>query len=243
MRELERRLATNQAYSLRAFAKALQINPSMLSMVLSKKRRLSLRMAQKLANNLGLDPKTADRFVAGVNGAAGNNEKDRSHVYRDFSLDQFEAISKWYHFGILSLIETNDFSPSPTWIASRLGIRVIQVKAALERLVRMKILDTSGPKWKQTGGSIMIENKVSTAATRAFQTDVLAKAKESIDNDASSIRDFSSITLALDPADIPLAAEEIRKFRTHLMNLLEANPNPREVYHMAIQLYPITKKP
>ena len=40
---------------------------------------------------------------------------------------------------------------------------------------------------------------------------MLEKAKDSLDNDSPGVRDISSLTLAIDPRDMPVAIEEIRK--------------------------------
>lgn len=53
--ELKRRVDKNSAYSLRAFAKNLQIEPSLLSKILSGKHNLSHAMLLRLCEKLHLD--------------------------------------------------------------------------------------------------------------------------------------------------------------------------------------------
>ena len=48
--------------------------------------------------------------------------------------------------------------------------------------------------------------------------------------------------MAIDPKDLSFASEEIRKFKIYLMSLLEKKKNAKEVYHLAIQLYPVSKR-
>ena len=240
MSELEKRCRTNPRYSLRAFAKALSMNPAMLSMVLSGKRRMSRKKATKLADVLGLNPTAAVDFVQ--SSISQPVFVKSSEKYRDLTLDQFAVISDWYHFAILSLIETNEFEPKNSWIASRLGISTMEAKAAVERLVRLGILDTKSSAWKQIGGPIMIENKISTSATRQFQSQVLKMAQFSLENDSPAIRDISSVTMAIDPKVMPRAIEEIRKFKIYLMNLLDAKESAQEVYHLAVQFYPASRR-
>ena len=238
--ELERRCRSNPRYSMRAFAKALGLSPSALSMVMAGHRGLSTDLAKRLSHKLGLDPVSAGRFV---NGFLRNKTSPTTITNFDtLSLDTFSVISEWYHFGLLSLIEVKDFKPDPQWMASRLGVSIAEVKAAVERLVRLGILDTSKRRWKQIGQPILVENTESTAATKRNQKQVLEMAIHSLENDPVEVRDLTSMTIAINPEWIPLAREEIKKFRIHLMELLEGKGDAREVYHLAVQIYPVTKK-
>ena len=62
--ELERRLGQNSSYSLRAFARDLQISPGNLSEIVKGKRPLSKKNAQKIAGSLGLNPIEEEAFLA-----------------------------------------------------------------------------------------------------------------------------------------------------------------------------------
>jgi hypothetical protein len=53
-------------------------------------------------------------------------------------------------------------------------------------------------------------------------------------------RDVTSITLAVDPGKLRLASEAIKRFRRELAGLLETGQRT-EVYHLNIQLIPITQ--
>ena len=54
--ELLLRLKKNSNYSIRAFAKALEIESSSLSQIINGKRPLTLKMCQRLGKRLGLSP-------------------------------------------------------------------------------------------------------------------------------------------------------------------------------------------
>ena len=169
-------------------------------------------------------------------------QDDLGGEYQNLELDKFEAISDWYHYGILSLVETTDFTPKLSWIANRLNISLAETKSAVERLVRIGILDISSSAWKQVGKPIKVENSTSTVATRKHQKQILEKAMESLERDAIEIRDMSSMTLAIDPKLVPVALKEIRKFRRKLTKMLESSSPAKEVYELAVQLFPISKR-
>jgi hypothetical protein len=53
----------NRRYSLRAFARQLQLSPSFLHEILHGKKRLSRRTAERVASTLKFDTELKDRFI------------------------------------------------------------------------------------------------------------------------------------------------------------------------------------
>ena len=65
-RELESRQARNPSYSLRAFARALGIDPGALSAILNQRRPLSEAWCDRLIERLGLGAEEAAKFRGSV---------------------------------------------------------------------------------------------------------------------------------------------------------------------------------
>jgi uncharacterized protein (TIGR02147 family) len=234
---LKERCAKNPQYSIRAFARASGISHTVLSLVLSGKRRLSKKATIKLADYLGLDPKDRKALIQKRNGPTADD-------YQTLSLDAFEVISDWYHYAILSLLEIPGAQFEPRWIAKQLGIQVLNAKLAIERLQRLGLVEeVSTGVWKQSGKPLKVENTISTVATRNFHKQLLARAAESIDKDPIPVRDFASMTFALDPSQVEYARQRIRDFRRQLVADLEVKGTPSTVYNFTMQLYPVTPIP
>ncbi len=64
--ELKRRINDNANYSLRAFAKFLEIDPSLLSRIMQGKQSLSLNKAQEITEKLKLDREECEKFIVSV---------------------------------------------------------------------------------------------------------------------------------------------------------------------------------
>lgn len=246
-RELERRCRDNPRYSLRAFARALEMSPTILSLVLSGKRPLSKKAALKLPNSLHLsseDCLTLTRWAEhrargqqAVSSAATLAETNAHQM----SLDSFALLSDWHHFAILSLLEVPGSRFEARWIARHLGTSVAEARGAIDRLQRMEIVEKRDGQWRQAVGPIRIGNNVPTAATKRHQRQLLLKALESLDNDPNEVRDFSSMTIAMDPEQIPYARERIRRFRRELAEELEAKGSPKRVYEVTMQVFPVSR--
>ena len=248
-RELERRCQSNPRYSLRAFAKALGMSPTALSFVLNGKRPLSKKATEKAVNTLSLSQEECALFLKWSqtrktlarnqtkNLAAHPNEANSYQL----SLDSFSFISDWYHYAILSLLEIPRSRFEAKWISRHLGITETEARGAMDRLQRMEIVEKIDGRWKQCTGPIRIGNDVPTAATKRFQKQLLLKAIDSVDNDPVEVRDFSSMTIAMDSSLIPYAREEIRKFRRRLAEDLETMGKPERVYKFTVQIFPVSR--
>ncbi|WP_372368749.1 hypothetical protein [Candidatus Uabimicrobium sp. HlEnr_7] len=64
--ELQRRIDNNCNYSLRAFAKSLEIDASFLSKILLRKQPLALKKAEHLAQKLHLQSSQRKKFILSI---------------------------------------------------------------------------------------------------------------------------------------------------------------------------------
>lgn len=238
------RMSRNPRYSLRSFARAVGVSHSLLSLVLSGKRPPSLEFTDKICKGIGLPPNIEARLKKQFrqNQKVGKVVEMDSTKYSTQTLEDFELISDWYHFAILSLLELDDAKFTSVWIASRLGITRTQASLAMKALVRRGLVEQEVTgRWKQSGRPIIFDNRISTAATKRHQTQLLDRARESLHNDSVEHRDFSAVTFAMSKSQIEYAKMEIKRFRRELMEKLESYKVPDEVYTLSIQLYPQSK--
>lgn len=234
--ELSRRVAKNSRYSLRSFAKSLGVSHTALSLAFAEKRKISRKAGLQIADRLGLEPSQAVKFINGA-----KSPRPLVGKFKKIELETFQLISDWIHYAILSLLECEGSKFEPRWISRRLGAGEMAVKVAMDRLVKLKMVEQVEGRWRQSAMPIKVDNKTSTAATRKFQRQLLEKALESLEKDPVEIRDFSSMTLSIDPKFLPFAKERIKQFRRELTAELEAKGAPKEVYNLTIQIYPVTQ--
>jgi uncharacterized protein (TIGR02147 family) len=150
-------------------------------------------------------------------------------------------IANWYHFAILSLAETREFSDDPSWIAARLNVRVSDIEVALERLQRLKMLKRgeSGV-LEPTGEQFATTDEIASTAVRGFHSEVLELARNSLEKVSLDRRDFTTMTMAVDPKRLGQAKKMVRQFRAKLCNFLEQG-DKTEVYQLSINLFPLSQ--
>lgn len=245
--EYFRRKSRNRSYSLRAFARQLHVPPGPLSEILSQKRPLTAKVARRIAESLAYGPEETEEALKLVDGGIGhsNNEESKAKgplpdlISRRIEADTFSLISDWYHYAILSLVETDDFRNDLSWIARRLCISSLEARAAMERLFRLGLIQKTANSLAATQGWTTTHN-IPSAAIRKFHRQSLEQSMEALESVPVEERDVTSITMAIDVSKREVAKKEIRRFRRRMARLLEEG-NKTEVYQLNIQLIPLSR--
>lgn len=237
--DLINRCKQNPSYSLRAYARDLQIDNSALSKLLSGKRKLGKNIIRKLVEKLDLDTDSFEFFL-------NNMDADLSEVeieYKQLAIDSFAIISDWHHYAILELLRVDQFQPNVDWISKSLGMKSFEVKVALERLLRVglikfdskqNIIDISG------GKTTNISDEMSHSALRKMQKQLLEKSIQCLEDVEYEKRSHTSMTMAIDTEKLTEAVEEIKKFRRKMGKLLSRGHKRDQVYNLSIALCPLS---
>lgn len=212
---------------------------TVLSLVLSGKRPLSKKAAQKVSDALALSPEERAAFFKRFK-KAGDMPEIIEESYQQMQLDAFEAVSNWYYYAILSLLETKSAKWDQRWIGQKLRIPPAQAKIAMDNLVNLGLVSRQGLRWRQTGLPIKIDNMHTSAAAKRWYKQVFEKSLESLDNDPFEARSHTCITFAMDPKHVEYAREKIRQFRLSLARELERKGNCTRVYKLAVQMFPVS---
>lgn len=238
---LELRLR-NPSFSLRAYAKKLDLSSGALSDILNGKRRVSRKVLKKLIERLGID----DEAKIQIMNQFERNQLD-THLgkappsqFLRISADQFRSIADWYHYAILSLMNTDDFQSDHLWIADRLGISNQVAEQAVERLMRLGMIsvDESGS-FRRSAPNFETSDDVANISIRQAHMQNLELAQKSLDQHDVAIRDFSFFTMAVSAERLPRAKAMIRRFQEELAAEF-SNGSKDEVYRLSTQLFPLT---
>lgn len=227
----------NSNYTLRAYARKLGIHSGALSAILNGKRRVSRKMALRLAERLMLDPIEMDKIAASFEIKTDERILPRA---LQLSADQHRLIVEWYHYGILSLIQLKGFRNDSVWIAKRLNIRPSEARDAVARLIRLGLVERSGKNsLKRIEARVATTDGVRSSALQRAHAQNLELAQTSLDRDPLAVRDFTSLTFPADPAKISIARRLIRRCQDQIEAEMQS-ASPTEVYRVCVQLFPLT---
>lgn len=252
--ELARRIKANSRYSLRSFAKYLDINPSTLSRVLSGEKRLGLELSKKIAARLDLSPKEAREFLFSIAEAYQDKSVKRKKsdvkellksktmktLERDLTPEVFKIISDWYHYAILQLAETENCKNDPAWLARKLNINEMEAKFAIDRLLELEMVEVRDGKLVRTVEKLNAgDPSLTTVAHRKRIKQIAEKSLASLENDPISKRNHTTMTMAIDPEQLPIAKEMIDRFMDELSSVLQTKK--KNVYELQINLFPLER--
>lgn len=239
----------NSRYSIRAFAKFLDLPSGRVSQLLSGRRTLTLQLGEKISERLSYDLKTKELFLKTIERqlkqrkAVSARGFSATQNYRTLQMDQFKMIAKPIHYDILGLFKTSDFVSDEKWIAERLRVTLGEVRDALKRLNKLSLITLSEVGWKLSSSSgLTTMNDVPSQVIRTAHRSYLRSATKALSEWEVELRDITAITMAIDPALMPEAKEMIRDFRRRLCELLESGEK-NEVYRLSIQLVPVSGIP
>jgi transcriptional regulator with XRE-family HTH domain len=231
----------NPSYSLRSMAQRIKISPAALSEILNGKRRVSVKMAEKILHGLNIPPDEVMPVIKLFSTNGQNLKNSQKFEFSELANDQFKIISNWYHFAILSLTETEDFRNDPRWIADRLNVRVSDIELAIDRLLRLGMLRRGvNGRLESTGEQFATTDEITSSAVRGFHSEVLELARNSLESVPLEKRDFTTMTMAVDPKRLIKAKKMIRTFRAKLCEYLEQGDRT-EIYQLSINLFPLSQ--
>ncbi len=246
--ELNRRLERNPRYSMRAFAKLLGINIGSLSGLLSGRRPLTTKSADKICDRLGVPPEKKSEIMLGLKAKSHNTSKMvlSGKVRERIELEEetFRTISDWYHYAILQLVRTKSYKAgsrprTAKWIARQLKITELEAKLAIERLIKLDLLKEEADTLARTDRRITTSNKnLTSSALKKLQKQIREKAIHSLEHDPIEVRSMTSMTMAINPKKIGQAKALIDEFQEKLSDLLEEGEKEK-VYQLEVGLFPI----
>lgn len=241
--KLNERQMRNSSYSLRSFARDLDISPGVLSKLLNNKFVPSLAMAIKITNKLGLRRIEQKTFIKSVVEASIKDKESENLVeFSEFDIDRYEIVSKWYNYAILELTLTSDFKSDYRWISERLGIDESITSDSIERLLDFGMLKKKNGRLIKSERNITTSNKdITNDGLKEYQKSIFQLAQESTINTPFDKRSMQTMTMAIDPKKIEIARDMIENFLNDMCEFLEADKQ-EEVYQMSVGLFPLTKE-
>lgn len=238
------RLARNQNYSLRAFSRSLGMEASTVSQIMRGKRKLTAKTIKKVGEKLSLAPDQIQAFQDPcVETTKDASSSFASLPFKELEGDSFRVVSDWYHFALLELMAIKDFRSDAHWAAKKLGLKPMQVSAAIGRLARLGLItiDEDGHWINTSGNNTCLKKAYTDAARRKLQTQILTMALDAVENIPIEDRDQTAMTLAVSRTRLDEVRDYITKFRRGLNAFVESTHADRtDVYQLAISFYPLT---
>lgn len=230
-------------------------SPNFLKLVMDGKRNLSEESIFTFARFFKLKKRETEYFKKLVHFNQAKTTEEKEELAREImqssifsklhpvTKDHFEYLSHWYYVAIRELITTKKIKLDAKAISELLIPKVAlkQVEQALECLIRLEMIKRKDNRFVQSQSLVSTGDEVVGAAVAGFHREMFSLASESIDTIERSKRDISAVTVALSDSGIEELKHMIQKFRKDVLALSEREKDKQVVYHMAMQMFPLTK--
>lgn len=230
-------------YSLRAYARDMSVHPSTLSLVLKGKRALPLKDSTVIAQKMNMGPKERTYFFESLyKTRARLDEIKISASDERLMLDEsyFNVIAEWEHYAVLTLFDLTNFAPSLKEICRQLDLTETRAEVVVHNLISCGLLKETEKGLEKAQCNVRTTEDVMSTALQKSHIEAMTMGIDKIKNVDVDMRDFSSVTFAMDPAKMPEAKAILREFRQKMTALMESGEKT-EVFQMAIQMYPLTE--
>lgn len=251
--EFEARLKRRPHYSLRAFARDLDLSPSTLSDYLKGKMGLSRERVYHLSKKLNLSGVQRDHWWdlleskyarnSEVKKIASARAKGRSMESKNrLALEKFQMISEWQHFAIMELVEISPAYHCAESIAKALNISVKIVRESIERLEKLSMIQIKNGKWSvDSNASVFGGSDVTNKALREFHAQSLQKALEALETQPIAARESQTIIFGIADDKIAEMKIELHKIMiSYIMKYAEVSQTKNAVYCLATHLFSLT---
>lgn len=250
----------NPKFSLRSWSAQLDYqNPSLLSQVLSRKRKINSPLLKKIISNLklsGAQKKYFEVLILYKKSKTLDEQKlyldiidelrpKSSKFVRSIDIELFKVISDWHHTAILELLNLKDFQSNPVWIRKALNYEVStsEIEDAIKRLISLKLIEKSktGKLVRRQNESLLLESNFSSSAIQSFHKKMLDKASRAIESQSTEDRDLRGSTLAIKSSDYNKILEIIKNAHSEIIKYASSGDGD-DVCHFNTQFFHLTKK-
>lgn len=233
----------NPRYSLRAFAKKLNVSNSALSEIMRAKRKISKGKAIEFAKLLNLSQKEIDNLTIAFSSVnrieiLKNTENPINEVLIEDG--HFHIMADWRYFSVLGLVRGSRGNMSTVEMARLLGLKSKEVSLLVEEMISVDII-------QKRGNQLYVENFI-LRTSENFPKNLLDKrriqslegAKFAIEENLSSELGFFS-TIGVNLEKIEAAGELIEDFMKRLCIFLR-DKDSTDIFEVSFNLFPRTIK-
>lgn len=251
---LVERCRENPQYSLRAFARDLELAPSQLSRVLNGRQNISVNSAKFIADKIFKDEIKKEQFLNLVEYSVAKKQSHKNRALQKIEesssqdqvlklqLEHMKFVADWYHLAILELLTLTEVPQKPNTYANYLGITEIEVKDALERMHTIGVIKKQKDKWVATAPIVNTPTGIPNKSLREHHRQLITKAIESIETQNIDERYLRGKTMAMPKRNYTKLVGLIEDFMSDVSKTLKSTAKKDSIYQLNVQLFDLKNR-
>lgn len=249
--------SVSRHFSHRQFARRAGIKSSgYFSEVTGGKRNLSKGKFPGFARALELDEREREYFerLVAFNDARPNQAKQVLYEQvlkalpsraQQVKISQMEYFSKWYYVAVREALSVLPVSDDYDALAAALHppITPAQARSAINLLEGLGLIERGeGGFWRARHASLLGKrDEASAVLVRAFQGEMLGRAREALESVPHVHRDISTVTMSVSAPALGRLKRVIEEFRKRVRDIVRSDRGEDRVVQLNIQMFPLTR--
>jgi uncharacterized protein (TIGR02147 family) len=245
--ELRERLKRRPRYSLRAFARDLEVSASALSSFLNDQTPFSVQRISELAKKIKLPAEHTEHWQdliewkfgrsTGLKKKAELKIEARSKASKKYiDLESFKFIARWEALALLELFGfEKKFSESE--ICRYLNLKKTDLQELTQNLLRLGLISWSQDRWRPVQEDSFVGQDVPSSAVREFHKGILKKATAALEKKDLQRREFRSTVFSLRKEDLPRLKQDLNRFWMEQIGKYAKPTGNDSVYCFSMQLF------
>ncbi|HEX7675943.1 MAG TPA: TIGR02147 family protein [Bdellovibrio sp.] len=245
---LEEKKNRNPRISLRSIAAKMGMPPGRVSELLAGKRNLTSKHLEKFCRALKV---SSDEGISLKLQLEAEKDFEEPSAYRKvFTAEQTSKLTDWKPYALMCFLQTDDYATMAQLnsnpldqmkaISQKLSMSYTEIESLIEIMLAVNFIEWKDVLWRPThtvasAGHSNVPSKVVQEAHHS----ALELAKNKLFKVDVTQRDFSFMTIAMNPEDLEKARKMIRTFRRKFAVDLEKGKK-KSVYQISIQFFPIS---
>lgn len=251
--ELVKRFQRRPHYSMRAFARDLELSPSTLSDFLNNKLSISEERIRELSKKIALENKHKEHWLDLIKLKFSKKKSDiqlaKIRIQQrleqsggKLSMARFKTLTTWYYLCVYHLIQIHPRFQKPEECAQTLGISGDEVRLALKALLQVGILSWDGQIYSAQDDYVLVSENTPSEHIREYHSQFLKKAHNSIEGQPASSRELSTCLLTVRKSDIEKIRSDIQNFADQMVSKYTSTADVDELYCLTTQFFSLIEK-
>ncbi len=245
-------------YTRNKFSKDIGLGENTVAtLIMSGRRKLTEKNAQKIAKNLGLKKSEVDYFLqlVALKNTSDSNEREsltkstfeiRQRHTSDGPVDpRLQFFSRWYHAVIFEILGMENISKTPEGIAEVIKpqLSLVKIKESLRLLESCGVVGYDEHKNEHFRKTDQFDagDEVPGLAIVRFHQEMINLGKDALMNASPDERDIASVTLSIPRSLLPRIKQDLTLFRKYLLFLADQYGDKEQVVQVNVQMFPISK--
>jgi uncharacterized protein (TIGR02147 family) len=245
--ELRERLKRRPRYSLRAFARDLEVSASALSGFLNEQTPFSSQRVSELAKKIKLPAEHSEHWQdliewkfnrsTSLKKRAELRIEARTKASKKFiDLESFKFIACWESLALLELFGFEQRF-SELEICRYLGLNKVKLQSMTQTLLRLNLISWSEDRWRPVQEDSFVGQEVPSAAVREFHKGILKKANLALEGKELTEREFRSTVFSMRKADLPKLKQDLNRFWMDQIGKYAKPSGNDAIYCFSMQLF------